>query len=112
MIAQGIQSAINWSIHNCAGDNIWEYNKARLWSHLLAEDSGGAERAHPDRTGQQTQAPPTQPKREASQSGRCAVMDVRGLPTHSSISPALAFPPFLIPHQCFIPHDARICGAI
>ncbi|KAL3042340.1 hypothetical protein OYC64_020312 [Pagothenia borchgrevinki] len=40
MITQAIQSLINWSIHNCAGDNIWEYNKARLWSHLLLEDTG------------------------------------------------------------------------
>lgn len=89
MIAQGIQSAINWSIHNCAGDNIWEYNKARLWSHLLAEEPSAHIRTGPSG---QIRAPPTQPKREASQSGRCAVMDVRGLATRSSINPALASP--------------------
>lgn len=41
MITLGIQSLINWSVHNYAGDNIWEYNKARLWSHLVLEDTGG-----------------------------------------------------------------------
>ncbi|KAK2828757.1 hypothetical protein Q5P01_019791 [Channa striata] len=35
MITQAIQSLVSWSVPNCAGDNIWKYNKARFWSHLV-----------------------------------------------------------------------------
>lgn len=41
MITRAIQSPINPSIHNRSGDNIWEYKKASLWSHLVPEDTGG-----------------------------------------------------------------------
>ena len=51
MITRAIQSLINWSIRNCADDNIWEYNKARLWSHLVLEDTGGPVRGKGGQTG-------------------------------------------------------------
>ena len=50
MITRATRSPINRSGRNCAGDNIWEYNEARSWSHLLLEDATNpcGEKGRPD----------------------------------------------------------------